>query len=587
LFKYVKAILIVLIFNAVLFTGCKKNKAPDKPSTPAGPTSGTINTEYTFTSSAEDPDDDSVAIRFDWGDGDTSDWSDWQASGDSISMTHSWSDSGSYTIRAQAQDLNEAVSSWSSSHKITIGATIANDPPNTPTTPIGDTIGSINVSYSFISTATDPDDDSVAIRFDWGDGDTSSWSDWQASGDSISMSYSWSDTGTYNIKAQAKDKKDTTSGWSAGHPIKISGGGWIKTLGGSDNDDGISVDVTLDGGYIIAGYTNSFGAGGNDVYLIKTDVNGDTILTKTFGGSSDDYGWSVQTTTDGGYIIGGHTRSYGAGYDDVYLVKTDANGDTNWTKTFGDTGNNYGGSVQQTSDGGYIIIGSTEASGPVGNYDVYLIKTDANGNQQWSKTYGNSAWDAGSSVQQTTDGGYIITGSTNSFGAGSYDVYLIKTDANGNQTWFKTFGGSGEDRGSSGQQTLDGGYIITGFTKSYGAGNSDVYLIKTDANGEHIWSVTFGEINDDVGSSVQQTTDGGYIITGWINNGANDYDVYLVKTDANGDKLWEKRFGGSSNDGANSIKRHYENYIITGHTNYGTGNSDVYLIKTDANGNVK
>ncbi len=309
--KLFKAVLIVLIFSAVIFTGCKKNKAPDKPSTPAGPTNGCINTEYTFTSSAEDPDDDSVAIRFDWGDGDTSDWSDWQASGDSISMSHSWSDSGSYSIKAQAQDLNEAVSSWSGGHQITIGAIIANNPPNTPTTPIGDSIGSVNVTYSFISTATDPDGDSIAIRFIWGDGDTSGWSDWQTSGDSISMAHSWSDTGTYNIKTQAKDKKDTTSGWSTGHSIKISRSGWIKTFGGPADDYGYSVCFTLDGGYIIAGHTWSFGSGLNDFYLIKTDANGNQTWYKTFGGSGNEHAHSVQQTSDGGYIITGYTNSYG------------------------------------------------------------------------------------------------------------------------------------------------------------------------------------------------------------------------------------------------------------------------------------
>jgi len=582
-YKLSKVVFIVLIFSAAIFTGCKKNKAPDKPSTPAGSTSGSINTEYTFTSSAEDPDDDSVAIRFDWDDGDTSDWSDWKASEDSISISHSWSDSGSYSIKAQAQDLNEATSSWSGGHQINIGKP---NPPNTPTTPVGDSIGSVNVSYSFISTATDPDEDSIAIRFDWGNGDTSNWSDWKASGDSVSMSHSWSDTGTYNIKAQAKDKKDTTSNWSAGHPIKISGGGWIKTFGGSSDDEGRSVYPTTDGGYIITGNTKSSGAGGWDVYLIKTDAMGIKQWEKTFGGSSDDYGRSVQPTLDGGYIITGYTYSYGAG-GDVYLIKTDANGNQTWYKTFGGSSWDCGWSVQQITGGGYIIVGTTESYG-AGYRDVYLIKTDANGNQQWYKTFGGSSdWDMGYSVQQTSDGGYIITGYTECYGAGSADVWLIKTDANGNETWSKTFGGSYWDSGFSVQQTTDGGYIITGATWSYGAGEYDVYLIKTDANGEHIWSMTFGGSDWDESWSVQQTTDGGYIITGSTGSVLN-WDVYLIKTDADGIKLWEKTFGGSSDDRGYSIRRHYDNYIITGFTkSSGAGGYDVYLIKTDANGNVK
>ena len=578
--KLFKAVFIALIFSAVVFTGCKKNKAPDKPSIPSGPTGGSKNTQYTFTSTAEDPNDDSVAIRFDWGDGDTSYWSDFVPSGDSISRSHTWSDTGSYTIKAQAEDLKEAVSSWSGSRQITIGPPMPNDPPNTPITPIGDSIGSTNVSHSFVSTANDPDGDSIAIRFNWGDGDTSNWSDFVPSGDSVSMSHSWSDTGTYNIKAQAKDKKDTTSGWSVVHSIKISGGGWFKTFGDSSYDFGYAVDVTMDGGYIIAGWTRSYGAGESDVYLIKTDANGNQQWYKTFGGSNYDNGYSVQQTADGGYIITGETYSYGAGQlADVFLVKTDSSGTETWHKVFGDSNDmDLGWEVQQTTDGGYIIGGWTGS-------DVYLIKTDASGTERWHKIYGGSSGDGCYSVQPTSEGGYVIAAYTRSYGAGSADAWLIKTDADGDTMWTKTFGGSNDDFARSVRQTMDGGYVITGSTLSYGAGELDVYLIKTDASGTAIWTKTFGGSDDDVGYSVQLTTDGGYIITGTTGSLPNQ-DVYLVKTDASGNKLWEKTFGGSSNDEGHSIQRHYDSFIITGSTG-ALPNYDVLLIKTDANGNVK
>jgi hypothetical protein len=198
---------------------------------------------------------------------------------------------------------------------------------------------------------------------------------------------------------------------------------WEKTFGGTKSDWGYSVQQTRDGGYIIVGWTESFGAGGLDVYLIKVDANGNMQWSKTFGGG--DGGSSVQQTRDGGYIIVGWTRSFGAGLADVYLIKVDANGNMQWSKTFGCRGDDRGYSVQQTSDGGYIIVGYTESYG-AGGEDVYLIKVDANGNMQWSKTFGGSGDDGGSSVQQTSDGGYIIVGWTRSFGAGWYDVYLIK-----------------------------------------------------------------------------------------------------------------------------------------------------------------
>ncbi len=355
---------------------------------------------------------------------------------------------------------------------------------------------------------------------------------------------------------------------------------WTKTFGGSDDDLGYSVQQTLDGGYIITGRTDSYGAGQTDFYLIKTDASGNQQWYKTFGGSSWDESYSVQPTLDSGYIITGWTQSYGAG-GDVYLIKTDANGDSTWTKTFGGSSNDGSFSVQPTLDSGYIITGWTQSYG-AGDEDVYLIKTDASGNQQWYKTFGGSDEDESYSVQPTLDSGYIITGWTQSYGAGE-QVYLIKTDANGDSTWTKTFGGSSGDIGNSVQQTLDGGYIITGITWSYGAGRSDVYLIKTDANGDTSWTKTFGGSDYDGGSSVQQTLDGGYIITGNTWSYGAGVQVYLIKTDANGDSTWTKTFGGSFVDIGRSVQQTTDGgYIISGFTNsYGAGFDDVYLIKVE------
>jgi len=353
---------------------------------------------------------------------------------------------------------------------------------------------------------------------------------------------------------------------------------WEKTFGGSDYDVGMSVQQTTDGGYIIAGATGSFGIGGSNVYLIKTDASGNELWSKTYGGSDYVMARCVQQTTDGGYIIAGEIV-YEITGEDIYLVKTDASGTELWSKTFGMRTTDRAYSVQEANDGGYIIVGETFVGG--GSHDVWLIKTDANGNELWNKTYGGGGVDKGRAVKQTTDGGYIIVGATGSFGAGWVDTYLIKTDGNGNELWHKAFGGGGADGGHAVQQTTDGGYIIVGSTSSFGAGSYDVWLIRTDANGNELWSKTFGGSTWDYGHSVQQTTDRGYIISGFTGSfGAGNADVWLIKTNASGNQIWSKTFGGSEYDRGWSVQQTSdEGYIIAGDTDsFGSGGSDVYLI---------
>jgi TolB-like protein len=306
---------------------------------------------------------------------------------------------------------------------------------------------------------------------------------------------------------------------------------FARTYGGAGNDHAFSVQRTSDGGYIVAGYTSSFGAGGYDAFLVKTDANGNLIWAKTYGGASDDGALSVQQTSDGGYIVTGGTGPFGN--VDAFLIKTDAFGNIQWAKTYGGTNIDAVSSFQQTSDGGYIVAGWTSSFG-AGNFDIFLIRTDASGNIIWAKTYGETDDDWASSVQHTSDGGYIVAGVTLSFGAGG-DIFLIKTDANGNLQWAKTYGGTFQDGASSVQQTSDGGYIVAGYTVSFGAGESDIFLIKTDASGNIIWAKTYGGTNTDEVYSVQQTSDGGYIVAGATYSFGAGGDIFLVKTDENGD----------------------------------------------------
>ena len=305
---------------------------------------------------------------------------------------------------------------------------------------------------------------------------------------------------------------------------------FAKTYGGRGWDVAYSVRQTSAGGYIVVGRTAA------DVILIKTDAKGNIQWAKAYGGKNVDDARFFQQTSDGGYIVAGYTNSFGAGELDIFLIKTDAKGNVQWAKTYGGIDSDDASFVQQTSDGGYIVAGETNSFG-AGERDIFLIKTDAKGNIQWAKTYGGTDDDFASSVQQTSDGGYIVAGYTTSFGTGEGDIFLIKTDAKGNIKWAKTYGGRGSEGASSVRQTADGGYIVVGNTNSFGAGKWDIFLIKTDAKGNIQWAKTYGETDNlDRGiPSVQQTSDGGYILAGTtISFGAGGANIFLIKTNARG-----------------------------------------------------
>jgi len=364
---------------------------------------------------------------------------------------------------------------------------------------------------------------------------------------------------------------------------------WTKTYGGPDYDEGHSVCETSDGSYIVAGYTKSFGAGKEDVWLIKTDPDGDTLWTKTYGGPEWDQAFSVQQTSDGGYIVAGGTESFGAGEADVWLIKTDADGDTLWTRTYGDTGWDAGSSVQQTPDEGYIIAGYTASVGPGEIQHVYVIKTDADGDTLWTRTYsGGAGMTRGSSVKQTSDGSYIIAGETyiSSEVFSSLEIYLIKTDANGDSLWTRTYGGDhGGDYGASVCETSDGSYIITGC--SYYPGRwYEVLLLKTDADGDSLWARTYGQAyRHDHGNSVCETSDGGYMIAGSQQTDVlSHYNIYLMKTDENGEVLWTRDYGYREtwNQGYSVQETSDGSYIVAGGADFlDPPNRDVCLLKLE------
>lgn len=301
--------------------------------------------------------------------------------------------------------------------------------------------------------------------------------------------------------------------------------------------------------------------------------------TKTFGDEPfRDEGYDVKLTRDGGFIIAGMTKSYGPDhYEAGWLIKTDSNGSEEWNKTYGEPGaldGDWGESVQQTSDGGYIFTGTSFSYNPNNNMELWLVKTDANGSEEFNKVYG---WGRGFSVQQTMDGGYIIVCRDGAL--------LIKTDENGNESWRKTYWSSGT--GTTVDVTIDGGFVFTGYV-AINEDDTDIFLIKTDRNGTEEIKTTFGNAEwYERGYSIHNTDDGGYIITGFANNPDDWIKAWLIKTDENGTMEWNKTFGEKNYDyfGRDVLQCDDGGYIIAGEFGNLYEDCSAWLLKTDSNGN--
>ena len=354
---------------------------------------------------------------------------------------------------------------------------------------------------------------------------------------------------------------------------------WDRTYGTASEEQARHMIQTSDSGYVIAGYNIEWvpmREGGHDFWLVKTDMHGNTEWSQTYEVYIAAYSEPVIQTSDGGYAITGQ----GEGYD-LWLIKTDALGNIEWARSYGGDDNYYAGSVIQTDDGGYAIAGK-KGSFYAGEQDVWLAKTDASGNVEWDRTYGGSNNDIQYSLIQTSDGGYAVAGATNSYGAGSYDAWLFKTDPTGNIEWSEVYGGAGGENAISLIETSEGGYALAGLTDSYGAGSDDFWLIKTDSAGKAEWNRTYGGDNYDHAWSVAQTRDGGYALAGDTKSfGAGGYDFWLVKTDASGGMQWSQAYGGTGFDHALSVVQTDDGgYALAGYTaSFGAGSYDFWLVK--------
>lgn len=304
---------------------------------------------------------------------------------------------------------------------------------------------------------------------------------------------------------------------------------------------------------------------------------------RTYGGRYGDGAWCLQETADGGYILVGNTATRGEG-SDLWLIRTDQSGDPIWSRILGGSGEDIGYFVKETSDGGFIITGSTESFG-MGEERLWLIKTDSNGSRIWDRTFGgfvSSSGDGGWSVDETKDGGYIVTGYTQSQGRGRKDLWLLKTDDLGNRIWDRTYGGREDDVGISVLQSRDGGYIVAGRTASFGKGGDDIWLVKTDSVGKEVWNATFGGSKDDAGFQVVELMDG-YALVGRTESGSDKDRIILIRTDLSGQKLWERAYRGGS--GTSLQMTDVGGFIIAGRIDSKDSGRDALIIKTDSSGN--
>jgi hypothetical protein len=354
-----------------------------------------------------------------------------------------------------------------------------------------------------------------------------------------------------------------------------------KTIGGPYAESAWDMLEAPGGGFVIAGDTRSFGAGGSDFYMAKTDGKGGLLWTRTFGGPKDEHCLSIENAYGGGYIMAGATESYGAGESDIYLVKTDADGDCVWARTLGGPDFDYAYCIRRTNDGNYILAGYTSVKG---NSDAALIKVDPSGRQLWGNTFGGDGWDVFYSVAALRDGGFLACGYTTSFGFGKSLIYLVRTDASGNKLWEKTYGGKRENHGIYAIEAADGGFIVAAKTTSFvskGLG-WDVMLLKTDSKGRQLWQNFISAAELQCGRALLEEKDGTIVAAATKKcYGICSSNIVFEKADAAGNNTTYRIFEAPNDEIFSSIiKTSDGNYAICGSTlSFGNGMTDFLITK--------
>lgn len=358
---------------------------------------------------------------------------------------------------------------------------------------------------------------------------------------------------------------------------------WVETYGGTFSDGFRQAIPTSDGGFVAAGYTYSFGAGDVDVFVVKTDADGDTLWMRAYGGPSLDSGYGLCETADSAYIVAGYTMSFGAGEEDVYLLKIDAAGDTVWARTYGGAGLDEAKSVCVTEDGYIVVAGQTETFG-AGESDVYVLKIDASGDTVWTRSFGGAVADWGESVRELADGSYGVSGTTGSFNT-TRDAYLLKVGRDGTLLWSFNYGSSNayrEDYGTDMVALADTGMVATGWRTDQDHGDPcQAAFLRVFADGARQSYRKYSDPYIEYGSSISETADNGFIFCGFAKNSfTHRNDLFLVKRVQGSGWVWEQTLGGPGSDwGCSIVELEPGLFLVAGYTeSWGSGSFDGWLL---------
>jgi hypothetical protein len=363
---------------------------------------------------------------------------------------------------------------------------------------------------------------------------------------------------------------------------------WAKTYGGNEADSLKSAEHTSDGGFAAVGWTASFGVTVQDIWILKFNPFGNVEWQQTYGGDDWDEGNDIQQTSDGGYIVAGQTQSFGAGSQDYWILKLNSSGQIEWQHTYGGPEWDTAESIRQTNDGGYIVAGDTRSFG-AGLYDIWILKLDSTGLIEWQHTYGASRSEMVRGIRQTSDEGYIVAGTSYTFGPGPKSIWILKLTSTGNIEWQHTYGGNDSDSAKSILETSDGEYVVLAQTGSFGVGLSDFLIFKLSSTGIIEWQHTYGGPLWDPPRAVFQTTDGGFVSVGdTYSFGAGENDCFVMKLNPTGELEWAKTYGGSSFEFAKVIQQTEEgDFIAAGDTSsFGEGETDFLLFQISSEGDI-